>query len=43
MDFALKQGKTATANSIRLGFNPCFDGFCSKTPLAEKAGEIEEK
>jgi len=31
MDFALKPNSVVVGLSIPAGFNPCFDGFCSKT------------
>jgi len=31
MDFALKHSNVGWLTWIDVGFNPCFDGFCSKT------------
>jgi len=31
MDFALKPAGIDNPTTTELGFNPCFDGFCSKT------------
>jgi len=33
MDFALKPNINEDRIPVPVGFNPCFDGFCSKTKL----------
>jgi len=37
MDFALKLDETGRLQTVWDGFNPCFDGFCSKTAIRTSA------
>jgi len=36
VDFALKPYKAPASTALFKRFNPCFGGFCSKTPEVQK-------